>query len=385
MSTPPVLVIGSGPAGLAVAACLVQRGIGVRLVDRHGAMGGAYTRMYAPLVLSSLSRYLDLPDRALQASGPYTRASEYAAYLADYGRRAGLVVEQRCVTRLEAAEDGIGYWADFDSRSRSARARFVVVATGMCDHPVIPDGIELEAGGPTMPEVLHSRDWRGIQAHRTKRVLIVGSGMRAVELAEECASAGARVVMSTRRRVVAYPRKIFGLDLRHVTFPLLRRLPRFFVRQRCRSGWRFPGIDDSFGSLLASRRIQVRGPLARLDAGTAVFADASPSWSPDLVVLATGYRFELPFLSADLPRSEQGYPLVEHGESPRLPDLFFLGFPCTHGADSQFLHGMARDARTIAATIARRLNLPRRSVPRPRGPSHTPASPSSSWVSSETT
>ena len=50
----------------------------------------------------------------------------------------------------------------------------------------------------------------------------------------------------------------------------------------------------------------------------------------------------------------QGYPLVQRSESPELPNLFFLGIPCAFGADSHFLHGMARDAQAVAATIVQR-------------------------------
>lgn len=348
-------MIGAGPAGLAVASCLRRQGVDGRLVDRHGVAGGAYARMYSSLTLSSPTRYLSLPGLSLRSGAANTSAGDYAAYLSDYAREMRLTVEARRVTQLR--RDGDGFMAALDNGAPPTRYRFVVVATGMCDSPVIPHGIQVtEPGSTTTPVVLHSREWMGPAAYEAARVLIVGSGMRAVEIAEECAHAGKLVVMSTRQnQVKAFPRKILGLDLRHLTFPLLRRAPRFLSRRRCASDWRFPGIDSGFKRFLDQGKIVVRGPLKELRAGSATFRGTSGAWAPELVVLATGYRFETPFLEHGLPRAERGYPRVRRSEPSQLPNLFFLGIPCALGADSQFIHGMARDARSVAATIARRL------------------------------
>ncbi len=361
-----ILVIGAGPSGLAAAASLKQLGFGVDLIDRFGTAGGAYARMYAPLRLSSPTRYLGLPGFPIRSSEPYLEAGQYGSYLEAYARHFGLKVEARKVTRLEPSEAGYEVTLDYGSTPRSYR--FVIVATGMSDTPVIPKGIRItsdtdrdsSSGKNLNPRILHSREWRGIQEHSAERALIVGSGMRAVEIAEECARAGVRVVMSTRRGMVrAFPRKILGLDLRHVTFPVLRWTPRFLVQKLCDSGWRFPGIDDGFSSWVHDGRITIRGPLASLEDGVATFlappTDAPTVWHPDLVVLATGYRFETPFLTYSSPRAKPGYPRVKRSEIAEMPNLFFLGVPCAFGADGQFLHGMVRDAQSVAAIIARRV------------------------------
>ena len=356
-----VLVIGAGPAGLATASCLKRVGLDPRLVDGAGAAGGAYARMYPNLTLSSPTRYLSLPGLSLRSEAANTSAGDYAAYLSEYSRARQLNVERGRVTRLK--RDGDGYLAALDNGTAPLRYRGVVVATGMCESPVIPAGFRVtEPGSGATPVVLHSREWQGPDAYAAERVLIVGSGMRAVEIAEECADAGKLVVVSARRRgVTTFPRRVLGIDLRHLTFPLLRRAPRFLSRRGCLSDRRFPGIDSGFSRLVDQGRIAIRGPVTRFRPPYARFEGASEAWAPELVVLATGYRFETPFLEHELPRARQGYPLVDRSEPDGLPNLFFLGIPCALGADSHFIHGIARDARWVAATIARRFSSRARS------------------------
>lgn len=324
-------------------------------MDRYGVAGGAYSRMYSSLRLSSPSRFLSLPGLPGKWNAPYITAGAYASYLTRYSRYHGLVVRHRSVARIDEIRGGYSVTTHGDSQPE--RYRSVVVATGMCDSPTIPD--ELDLASPesmATPAVLHSTSWRGVERFQADRILVVGSGMRAVEIAEECAKAGVQVVVSSRRAGArAYRRRLLGVDIRYLTFPLLRLVPRFLVKKRCIKGWRFPGIDDGFARLKAKGMISVRGPLASLTSGEAFFSDGSPPVSPDVVVLATGYRFHFPLLPREVRMSEKGYPLVSCSESPGLPNLFFLGVPCAFAADSHFVHGMARDSRVVAATIVERL------------------------------
>jgi hypothetical protein len=84
------------------------------------------------------------------------------------------------------------------------------------------------------------------------------------------------------------------------------------------------------------------------------FADSSEE-VVDVVVLATGYRFDMHFLPADIPRSPQGYPLVTRGTCQESSGLFVVGVPCAVRADSQFIHGMAADAPVVARAVLHHL------------------------------
>jgi hypothetical protein len=90
-----------------------------------------------------------------------------------------------------------------------------------------------------------------------------------------------------------------------------------------------------------------------------------------VIVAATGYRYETPFLPAEVVRAPGGHPLTERCESPDWPGLFFVGAPCARKLDSEFLRGIASDAEFVARQIAQRTRL-RSSPPQPGSSSAPP-------------
>ena len=354
-SRAPVLVIGAGPAGLAISACLEASRVETHLVDAHGVAGGAYSRMYPRITLSSPAAYLSLPGLPLRAETAYVSAAAYQAYLESYAAHHSLTVERRRVVGIDRVDGG--FVVAFDDQPACRAYATVVVATGMCDHPVLPDIVGLPrppAGEATAPAVLHSQDWKG-PSDFSGRVLIVGGGMRAVEIAEECVDSGLRPIVSTRGVLARpLPRSLFGFDLRFLTYPVLRHVPLGLTRRQCVGGWRFRGIDRGFNEHVAMRNIVVKPRIARVDGRNVHFMDGSSS-PVDVVVFATGYRFDMQFLPREIPRLAQGYPALEHGECQGWPGLFVAGVPCALRADSHFIHGMAADAPVVARKIARRV------------------------------
>jgi hypothetical protein len=217
-------------------------------------------------------------------------------------------------------------------------------------------GIESDGMGDAQrPTILHAHDWKGPESVVDQRVLIVGRAMRAVEIAEECAGAGLRPIVSAHDGVVrSYSRRTLGLDLRIIGYPLLRHLPLRLASGRCRDGWRFPAIDRGFRRWVARGSILLRPDIARLEGRRAHFVDGSES-EVDAIVCATGYRYDTPFLPAAVPRARQGYPLAVNGECEGCKGLFVVGTPCAVRADSHFIHGAVADAGVVADRIAKQL------------------------------
>jgi putative flavoprotein involved in K+ transport len=339
-------VVGAGPAGLAAAACLRARGVECDLVDRRGAAGGAYAQAYRDMQLASPSRYNALPGLALATKQEYIRVGEYAGYLAAYAAHHRLEVRRAGIERIEHGNAGFVAHDGGEPRRYAA----VVVASGMFDFPRIPAIPGLVEG----PRVFHASRWNGPSAWSGQRVLIVGGATSAVEIAEECVAAGLRPAVAARGRMRLARQRALGHDLHDFAF-LVEWLPVAFARSFCRGAQPLPAGDRGFERMRREDRLEMRPAVVSFDGSAARFADGARS-EFDAIVLATGYRFETPFLPAALPRHEENRALVVRaGESASWPGLFVIGHPCARALNSQFLRGVAADAPRLAARIAKRL------------------------------
>jgi putative flavoprotein involved in K+ transport len=341
-SVEPVIIVGGGPAGLAAAACLAERGVAYRLLDRTGEAGGAYRAMFAGIVLASPVAFSALPGLPLDTAGEYVTAGEYARYLARYAERHRITVTKSEVTRVERA--GAGFVVHAGGERFSTRA--VVVATGMWSFPVRPD---LGLGG-SIPTI-HANEFRGPAAHEGERVLVVGGGSSAVEIAEMMARAGRRVTVSARSGIKLLPRRVLGVDLHWLGVPL-QKLPVRFMRARCEKPPTLPATDLGYTSLKRSGAIAERPAIAAVRGKSVRFADGRED-EFDLAILGTGFRYDTPFLPAEVERAAAGHLRAKESESVSWPGLFVIGAPCAGEVYSEFLQGVARDAPRIAARIAR--------------------------------
>ncbi len=341
-----ILVIGAGPAGLATAACLNHAELPFRWVDRQGEVGGAYSQIYGGMTLASPARYSGLPDLPVEVPGEYVTAAEYFAYLRGYASKKQLKPERGMVESIKRMKNEflVGF-----SEGAQERYEAVVVATGMFDHPYFPkiDGLDRERAS-------HAHDWPGPGAFRGRKVLIIGGGVSGVELAEELAGQGTPVVVSAKRgKVRTTPQRVFGRDV-HDYAVIVERFPRWILGSFCARHPAFPGTDLGFNNFLRDGLIRVLPEVVR-GVGQRIHFQNGLLEEFDSIILATGYKFQTPFLGPEVERSPAGVPRSCCLESRSWPGLYFMGFPCARGLDSEFLRGMARDAHVLARLIKERL------------------------------
>ncbi len=368
--TRPTLVIGAGPAGLAVAASLKRCGLPVRLVDRAPTIGHSWRHHYRRLHLHTAAEHSHLPFLEMPAHYPtYPSREQVVAYLEDYARHFGLEPElETDITCAKRNSSHKGFW-QLDTSRGPIEADALVVATGYSSSPVRPTWPGLETAAF---QVMHTADYRDGAPFAGKSVLIVGAGNSGAEIAIDLWEHGARPTMAIRGPVHVVPRDLFGIPaqtlsiaLDHLPHAVADRLSEplrdlligdltpFGIRRPNRgplslltATGRVPLVDIGTVALIRQGAILVRPDLARVDGDHVIFVDDRRDRF-DLILLATGYRASFDrWLHCPEALDSRGLPR-RHGEEVS-PGLFFCGFknPTT---------GALREIRLEAMRIADQL------------------------------
>jgi putative flavoprotein involved in K+ transport len=342
---------------MAVARYLDELHISYTLVDRYGAVGGAFRRMYGQMILSSPAKYLRLPDAEPPRFRNEIHAHEYAEYLQDYADRFNIV--PLCLEVTKIVDLPFGFAVRFGTEQQAIYS-VVVVCTGSFDKPKIPlisgltdRGVVTGSGIPS----IHACDWEGPNRYKTGHLLIIGGGPTAIELAEECVRFGLRPIVSHESyRGKTFPVRMIGLNPRPFVYEIMRRMPAKVFRHQCLEGWRYRGVDRGYESYRNQGLLQTRPPVDQVKDQTVAFIDGSSDEVAN-IVFATGYRWDMPFLPDWIPKGQLGNPLVTRGECPAQPGLFFVGIMCAFSASSHFIHGIVDDAKRVAEAIHMRKHI----------------------------
>ena len=349
-----VVIVGAGPAGLAVGRALRRRGVEPRLLERH-AVGHTWASAYGHLRLHTRRGAAALPGMPFpRGTSTFPRRDEMLAYLRAYAARFALDVREGVDVR--AAAPVAGRWA-LDTSAGPWRARALVWAAGIWSAPVIPDlpGRERFAG-----EVRHLCDYRGPDAFRGRRLLVVGAGNGGKDVATAAAGVAASVTIAVRDGAVFVP---YPNALSQRSGALWRRLPPWLVDaalRRLRRPYPELGLPWPAGAprdavpvvglelveAVRAGRVAVRPAAVGFTADGVRFADGREE-AFDAVVLATGFR----------PATDPIAPWLDGRGRPAAPGLFLVGdrYPTLE----TFLQRLRREAPAVATEVAAALRSPR--------------------------
>jgi len=124
-----VVIVGAGPAGLATAACLKQRGVEALVLEAGPALGHAWRHHYDRLRLHTVKEQSHLPGVPFAAEVPrYPSRAEVVAYLETYAARFAIAPRTGEAVRSVRAAPAGGFAIETDPALYRARA--VVLATG---------------------------------------------------------------------------------------------------------------------------------------------------------------------------------------------------------------------------------------------------------------
>ncbi|MFL5285931.1 MAG: NAD(P)-binding domain-containing protein [Rhodopila sp.] len=203
-----VIIIGAGQAGLATSHCLSRLGVDHILFERGRVAERWRSERWDSLRLLTPNWMNRLPGWAYDGADPdgFMTAGEYATFLERYAHRSQAPVLPQAEVR-SVRRQGAGY------RIESARgvwhARAVVIATGYCDVPFVP---EMARNLPAFLHQVTSAAYRRPSDLPDGGVLVVGASASGIQLAEELQHSGPPVTISVSRHT-RLPRLYRGRDI----------------------------------------------------------------------------------------------------------------------------------------------------------------------------
>ncbi|MEU9672115.1 NAD(P)/FAD-dependent oxidoreductase [Streptomyces parvus] len=347
-----VAVIGGGQSCLATTHALLRRGLRPVVLEASDRAAGSWPRHHDSLTLFSPARYSSLPGMPFPGADRdrYPHRDEVVAYLTAYADRLDAEIRTGCRI-LAVRRTGDGFTVELEGSGRLS-ARAVVAASGTFGHPHCPvlPGLQEYAG-----QVLHAADYRSPAPFSGRRVVVVGAGNSAVQIAAELADT-ARATLATRASVKFAAQRILGRDLHFWTARSgldTAPLGRFLARPPAQ-----PVLDDGrCRAALAAGRPDRRPLFTGADGSKVVWPDGQRE-EVDAIVLATGYRPNLPYLAGlDGALYEGGDPRHREGLATGVSGLAFVGLEWQRSLSSNSLRGVGRDAERIARRLAAQLAL----------------------------
>jgi len=343
-----VAILGAGPAGLAAAVCLQRHGISHAVLERGPTLAAGLRRIDPEMELLSPTRISLMPGmRRLPVDPPYLTFPTYAGKLEQLAQEQRVEVRTGVdVARVDRSDRG------FSVRLRDGTAvdcTHVVSATGIVSFPKLPPRFDPAAARYRW---LHSIDFRTSHLAGARRLLVVGGGQSAAEVLERWLAhrrEGDRAWLSVRARTLALPHWILGIDVHYFAWPLEFLHPNWLGVDPAR--FREPLLGLALPRALRTGAI-ARLPEIRDFASPALVAADGTRLEPDLVVFATGFDYSLDHVR-DLVGSGARWPRVRGCESADVPGLYFLGLRQCRTLASAYLRGIARDAKGVAARLAR--------------------------------
>ena len=369
------IVIGAGPAGLATSRELRSRGVDHVVLERGESVGHTWANLYDSLVLHTGKHLSALPGRAFPSgTALFPSRIDFLEYLHDYASSFQLPIRTAVDVRdVQRVGDS---WQVRTADGAPLTAHSIVVATGIVSNPHTPRvrGAEQFAG-----RMMHSVEYRRPHPFVGRRVLVIGAGNSAGEIASELAASGAAVTLAVRSGARVVPRQLLGVPIQYLAVAS-SRLPRGAQRavssamsrvsQLARGPAVLPGprgdrcsdiplIGFHLVDAIRAGHIRVQRGVAEFTPDGARFDDGGEQAFDD-VIMATGYRAALGMLGTLVRTDDCGFAGRHHRVvSVDQPNLYFVG----HNYDTRGgLRNIAEDARLAARTISNDARLAARTI-----------------------
>ncbi|KAM4629265.1 LOW QUALITY PROTEIN: uncharacterized protein ACJ7VT_001609 [Polymixia lowei] len=388
-----VAVIGAGPSGLtSIKACL-DEGLEPTCFESSHDIGGLWrfkeepepgrANIYHSVVVNSSKEMMSFSDFPPPAELPNNmHHSEVLLYLRLYAQAFTLLQHVRFQTTVVDVRQSPDFpvtaqW-EVETEGREGQREVhvfdaVIVCTGHFTQPHLPledfPGIESFEG-----RYFHSWEYRSAESLQGKRVVVIGMGNSGGDIAVDISRVAEKVYLSTRSGAWVVSRVGEG----GLPGDLIGTSRFDLMRMRLLSSWsakivekklnqafdhrlyglkpkhgffaQIPVVNDDLPGRIISGRVRVKPNLKEFRGSSVVFVDGSIVDKVDVVVFATGYNYNFPFLPSAL-QAKSGYRLrlYQNVFPPGLsqPTLAVVGFIHALGAINPLAEMQARWATRV--------------------------------------
>lgn len=348
-----VCVIGAGPSGITAAKNLLDEGLAVTVYDYGKEVGGNWVFTEEPShssvfetthIISSkaLSQYEDFP---MPADYPdYPSHQQLAQYFQNYARHFRIYDHIQFNTLVKECKlNSESQWVittQCNGVSKTETFDALAVCNGHHWKPRYP-----EYPGKFTGTYLHSHDVKRFSVFRDQRVLVIGGGNSACDVAVESSRVSKRTDLSWRRGYWVIPKFFFGKPSDTVG-GILRFLPSFFWRKSTSAmirlwqgknasyglpepeadfGFHHPTVNSELFYFIRHGKIHPRPDIDRFDGNRVTFKNGEAA-EYDTVVACTGYYISHPFFDSSLIDYSKGdVPLYLKMLHPTIQNLYFIG------------------------------------------------------------
>ena len=349
-----VCVIGAGSSGIAVAQVLQARGIPFDCFETGSEVGGNWryqndngmSSAYRSMEYRSFPMPEDLPD--------YPNHWQIARYFDSFVDHFGFRDRIRFRTEVVKVRPELGGF-EVTVRGRGdngevlepevRRYEDVVVANGHHWDPRWPE--PSFPGAESFPgEQLHAHYYRTSDQLAGRRVLVLGIGHSACDIAVESSRVADETYLAMRRGAHILPKYLFGKptdqlnDTAFARSPLRVQQATMATMLRLAQGkvtdyglpepdhavlHAHPTVSDDLLTRLGHGDITVKPNIDRFEGSKVFFVDGTAT-DVDVVVYCTGYKVTFPFLSDTVvSATDNRIDLYRRVVDPDHPGLYFVG------------------------------------------------------------
>lgn len=217
-----VLIVGASISGLSSAVSLQKHGIEYTIIEKQSQLGSPWRNHYERLHLHTNKRVSNLPFKKFGKGIPrYPSRQQVVDYLEDYAREFNIV--PRLNTEARSISKVGNYWTT-ETNSEQFQSRYIIIATGPFSKP---KPIDFKGRETFTGKILHSQEYKTGKEFEGQRVLVVGFGNSACEIAIDLYEQGAFPSMSVRSPVNVIPRDLLGFPILELSQFMSKLPPRF--------------------------------------------------------------------------------------------------------------------------------------------------------------